>query len=321
VKIIFLSNATYSLPAIHFFNQKKMIEAVVSAGKVNKHNFQVEQGATLLNVPFKRFEKNELPTEFKTWLTEAQPDLVLVFGCGYKIPAELLSIPKFGFYNIHFSLLPAYKGRNPVFWQIKNGENKGGITIHKMAKDFDTGPILVQQELSIFPSESHGLLTSRFSGETIGLISRAIEKLETNAPNMLREQDKNAASDAPEPSVNDLTIDWEKQSAREIENLVNASNPDYGGAVTLFRGQPFRVLEVTPAELGMPPQQFSPGTIVHSDTNYGVFVICSDQKFLRVSIIQISEGIISSTKLSSMGIKAGERFENAAGLQGFVYKP
>lgn len=298
-----------------------MIQAVVSVGKPNKHSFQVEQGAKMLNVPFKRFEKNELPTEFKTWLTEAQPDLVLVFGCGYKIPAGLLSIPKFGFYNIHFSMLPAYKGRNPVFWQIKNGESKGGITIHKMAEDFDTGPILVQQELSIFPSENHGLMTSRFSGETIGLISRAIEKLEANMPNMLREQDKNAASDAPEPSVSDLTIDWEKQSAREIENLVNATNPDYGGAVTLLRAQPFRILEVTPADLGIPPQQFGAGTIVHSDTNYGVFVICSDKKFLRISVVQIPEGIISSSKLASMGIQTGERFETAAGLQGFVYKP
>jgi methionyl-tRNA formyltransferase len=319
MKIILLSGSIYSIQSMHFFGKGNMLQGVVSLGDVDKHNIQVEHNAQLLNLPFKRFLKNELFTGFKNWLIEMQADMALVFGCAYKIPGELLAIPKLGFYNVHFSLLPAYRGKDPVFWQLKNGENTGGITIHKMAEEYDTGPILIQQEIVISPGENYGLYSGRLSMESIGIIAKGVEKLENLSDNKLHDQDEKAASYLTAPSLTDLKINWETQSAREIENLVNAANPDYGGAVTLFRGQPFRILEVNLAEINN-PADFIPGTIVHSDLNYGLFAACKNSQFLRINIVQSPEGIFSGFKLAGLGIAAGERFESAGDLSGISIK-
>lgn len=112
----------------------------------------------------------------------------------------------------------------------------------------------------------------------------------------------------------------ETQSAREIESLVNATNPDYGGAITLFRGQPLRILEVNAVGVNN-PSEFAPGSIVHSDANYGVLVACKNIEFLRINIVQTSEGILSGFKLAGLGIAAGERFESAANLFGISLNP
>jgi methionyl-tRNA formyltransferase len=320
MKIILLTGGMYSIPSMHYLAGQNMLHSVVSLGSPNKNNIPIEVNAQHLNLPFKRFSKNELLTGFKSLLIEAQPDMVLVFGCGYKIPAELFAIPKFGFFNVHFSLLPAYRGKQPVFWQIKNGENVGGVTIHQMTEEFDAGPMLVQQEIPISPVDSLGLYTGRLSLESVALISKGIEKLNNTGNEMLYPQSESRASYFPAPAVDDLKINWETQSAREIENLVNATNPDYGGAITLFRGQPLRILEVNTVGVTN-PSAFAPGSIVHSDVNSGVLVACKNIEFLRINIVQTSEGILSGYKLAGLGIAAGERFESVADLFGISINP
>nr|WP_255496185.1 formyltransferase family protein [Mucilaginibacter sp. FT3.2] len=297
-----------------------MLHSVVSLGKPDKNNIPVEVNAQHLNVPFKRFLRDELLTGFKNWLIESQPEVVLVFGCAYKLPAELLNIPKFGFYNIHFSLLPAYRGKSPVFWQIKNGENAGGITIHQMTEDYDNGPMLVQQEIPIEPNDTFGLYSGRLAMASTQLIAKGIEKLINTGNELLYPQNESKASYFPGPAIDDLKINWETQSAREIENLVNATNPDYGGAVTLFRGQPFRILEVNQVQVNNPTEAIA-GSIVHADINYGIIVACKNMQYLRINIIQSSEGIFSGFKLAALGIAAGERFESAASLFGLTITP
>lgn len=280
----------------------------------------MELNAQQLNIPFKRFVKSELFTTVKQYLTEEQPDVVFVFGCGYKIPSELFRIPKFGFFNIHFSLLPAYRGSSPLFWQIKNGESASGITIHQMTDAFDAGDMLAQQELPILPGESNGLLSARLSLESVNVVAKALEKLTSTGTGLLLPQDEERASCFQRPEAGDLKIDWENQSAAQIENLVNATNPDYGGVITLFRGQPFRILEVNQVNMGN-ATPLAAGTIVHADVNYGVITACKNGHFLRINVAQISEGLFSGFKLAGLGIKAGERFESADGLHSMMIKP
>jgi methionyl-tRNA formyltransferase len=305
---------------MHYLSGQKMLHSVVSLGKPDKNNIPVEVNAQHLNLPFKRFFKNELLTGLKDWLIESQAEVVLVFGCAYKIPAELLNIPKFGFYNIHFSLLPAYRGKSPVFWQLKNGKNVGGVTIHQMTEDYDSGGMLLQQEVPISSNDNFGLYNGRLGLESIQLIAKGIEKLANTGNELLYPQNESMASYFPAPDIEDLKINWEAQSAGEIENLVNAANPDYGGAVTLFRGQPFRILEVSLIQLNNPTESIA-GSIVHADINYGIIVACKNMQFLRINIIQSSEGIFSGFKLAALGIAAGERFESAANLFGLTINP
>jgi methionyl-tRNA formyltransferase len=306
MKIVLLSTHYCSVPTLQFLLNAETVQVVVAPAEVNPFNQQLEQFAIGLNVPFKRFSKAELTTGFKVMLTELRPDLVLTFAFPYKIPTELFDIPKSGFYNVHFSLLPRYRGRTPVFWQLKNGEERGGISVHQVTAEFDEGPLLMQKEVPIAPGTNHGIYSGQLSLESVAVIASAIEKLKNTGNTMLLPQNESSASEAPVPTPLDLSVNWETQSAKEIENLVNATNPDFGGAMTVLRNQLFRLLEVVPADLNNPVEQ-PPGTIVYADPNHGLFVACKNQQYLRINIVQSSEGILSGFKLAALGIQAGER--------------
>jgi len=280
---------------------------------------QLEHASKHMNIPFQRLTKSQLRTDFKTLLLEASPDVVLVFGLGYKVPSELFDIPKKGFYNVHFSLLPAYRGHSPVFWQLKNGETTGGVTIHKINEKFDDGPILAQQAVSISPGDSYGIYSARLGIESTMLVGNAMMQLNMPDDVHLTKQDKEKISYGPAPLLKDLKIHWESQTAKEIECIVNASNPDYGGAITLLRGQPIHILEVSMAQLNNDnPGEIIPGTIVHCDPNYGIFVACKNSQYLRLNIVQSPEGILSGFKLASMGINAGEKFDTVPDTTAFT---
>jgi len=305
---------------MHQLAGQKMLHTVVIAGAPDKHNILVELNARHLGIPFKRFLKDELTAGLKDLLNEIQPMVVFVFGCRYKIPAALFTIPKYGFFNIHFSLLPAYRGPSPLFWQIRNGETTSGITIHQMTDEFDAGPMLAQQETAISPGETCGLFAARLSVQTVGVITQAIKRLINTGTDMLLPQNEESATYFKRPGVDDVRIDWEKHSATEIENIVNASNPDYGGATASFRGQPFRILETNRIILDQ-PNSVPPGTIIHADVNYGIIAACKGGEYIRINVAQISEGIFSGLKLASLGIKAGEQFGDTSKLLGITIDP
>ena len=73
-------------------------------------------------------------------------DLVIVFGFAWKIPQAVLAIPRLGVMNVHVSMLPKYRGPAPLLWAIRNGDTTGGVTVHWMDENFDTGNILAQQD-------------------------------------------------------------------------------------------------------------------------------------------------------------------------------
>ncbi|WP_158996387.1 methionyl-tRNA formyltransferase [Mucilaginibacter sp. L196] len=303
MKIILLANHVYAIPAISFLASKQLLKAVVMPDVVHEHNLQVENAATFNNIPYKRFAKEDLKTSFKEWLTQQEPDLVIAYTFSYKIPADLFSIPVYGFYNVHYSLLPAYMGPFPVFWQIKNGEKKGGISIHHMDENFDTGPVFIQQEIAILPGETQGLYSAKLSVFSVNLIQEFISKIKIEQPLTLTP----TQSYHPRPEPKDFTIYWDKNTASEIENLTNACNTEIGGAITSFRGQMIRVLEVAKATVNGAAASL-PGTIVYSDTANGIYVACKNNEYLKLNVLQTAEGIFSGNKFASIGIQAGESF-------------
>jgi methionyl-tRNA formyltransferase len=73
-------------------------------------------------------------------------DLVIVFGFAWKIPRAVLAVPRLGVLNVHVSMLPKYRGPAPLLWAIRNGDPTGGVTVHWMDEDFDTGNVLAQKD-------------------------------------------------------------------------------------------------------------------------------------------------------------------------------
>nr|WP_245227923.1 formyltransferase family protein [Pedobacter petrophilus] len=295
------------MPALVYFHEKGWLKAVVtSPGSFEKNlvkNFCNSKGIKCLLLDHDASFSDQVNNLLVTTAT----DLVFVFGFSKKIPDVLLQNHKLRFLNIHFSLLPAYRGPAPLFWQIKNGETATGITIHKMDSSFDGGPILYQEQFQLYPEESFGALNSRLSQLAVNVIRKALEKLNKNESQFV-DQDESLSFSYPSVKREDLLIDWENQTAAEIMNLVNACNPIFSGAITFLNGQELAVVEVSPAIIN-DVSNLEPGTIAYADGNYGLFVACKYNTFLRINIVQTSESILSGYKLIALGLKAGVRFQ------------
>ncbi len=111
------------------------------------------------NIPCLKPEK--LDTEITNQLKATSYELVIVVAYGKILPEEILNIPKLGSFNIHYSLLPKYRGASPVESTILNGETKTGVTIQKMAFKMDAGAIVAQTETEIGATETAPELRSR----------------------------------------------------------------------------------------------------------------------------------------------------------------
>ncbi len=86
-------------------------------------------------------------------LTGYTPDIMLVFGFNWRLPGEVLALPRLGVLNVHPSALPKYRGPSPVLWAIRNGDPSMGITVHRMTERIDAGPILAQVDDLPIPDE------------------------------------------------------------------------------------------------------------------------------------------------------------------------
>ena len=249
-----------------------------------------------------------LSTQLRDWIQESKPDVVLVSVLSHKIPASLLTIPRYGFFNIHYGLLPYYRGPDTVFWPIRNQDSVGGFTIHKMDADWDTGAIAYLHPVPIEPEDTHGLFTHKLAQHIPQAALQFLDTLAVKGEALpLLEQDLSQARYWSTPSFGDLCIKWSAQSASEIQSLVRACNPRYGGAITFLRGIPLHVLQASTVELMSAPAR-EPGEIAMASPETGVVVGCLDRAFLRLDAIQVQEGWYTGNKLPALcGIQVGEK--------------
>lgn len=177
-------------------------------------------------------------------LTRAyEPDLVMCVGFGWKIPREVIDIPRLGIVNSHPSLLPRYRGPIPVAWAIRNGDSEFGLTYHLMAEEYDTGPILAQGSAPLGPEDTFAEVIPKLGALSAELLPVVFERLRAGDPGDA--QDESGASYAPFFEDEYVWIDWEKPR-REIHRQVRAwrMTPARGvaGALTEIDGETVRVL-------------------------------------------------------------------------------
>lgn len=306
MKVLVLTGSRAAMPMIHGLHQSGRLAGIVVSANSPEDTHDMAAWAGTCNVPYISVLPGTLESKLGEALARLAPDLVWVYTFSCKIPAALLSLQPH-FYNVHFSLLPAYRGPSPVFWQIRNGEPVTGVTVHRMNERYDAGTIIRQVELPLIPGETAGILSARLDQVAQGILKELLTNESYKEEGSWREQDEENASYYPRPGAAQLSIDWNGSTAQEIENLVNACNPVYQGALTKLRGQAVRIAEVAPADMNV-PEVYPPGTIVYADQPYGVFVLCKDGKVLRINIIHMQEGTVTGFKLAAMGVTAGERF-------------
>ena len=131
-----------------------------------------------LNIPYylpARIRKDPIALQK---IKEIEPDLNVVVAYGQIIPSSIIYLPKYNSLNVHFSLLPKYRGASPVQWALLEGEEKTGITIFELNEKMDEGDILSQEEVNILPDENAVELEDRLAQKGADLLVETITQID-----------------------------------------------------------------------------------------------------------------------------------------------
>jgi len=191
---------------------------------------------------------------FAESLASYDPEVCTVVAYGHILPPDVLAVPTRGFVNVHFSLLPRYRGAAPVQRAVMAGETETGVTTFLLEPTLDTGPILMMAREPIVPHDTAGTLMQRLAVAGGRLLVETLDGL-ANATLRPQSQDARSATPAPKVRPEDGAIDW-SASAAQIVNLVRGLNPA-PGAYTTFRGKRLKVWRAA-----IVPGAAAPGEIV-----------------------------------------------------------
>ena len=335
-RIAVLCNHPLAFPSIEALLKSEVLVGLGTPQIMHETSFRIQMIADEKKIPFVMVDPSNTAKSIGDWLNKCKADVVFVITFPYKIPEKVLKIPKYGFFNWHTGMLPAYKGADPIFWQIFNQEEYGGVTVHQMDANFDTGPIVwMDKEKIPFDSKDPSDLKITQGLEVVnGAIAVKITQEDTYGQHIqklaiaakkstdfmlgkflinpqeiiLRPQDKSRSAYQPKPDFSHLLINWETMPSAQIKSLIRATNPVYGGAITFFRGVPVHLVQVS---IGSAPNapKVKPGSIISSGAKEGIVVLCNDNKLLRLDVLYTEDGFFTGGKLASIfDIKEGEVF-------------
>jgi methionyl-tRNA formyltransferase len=209
--------------------------------------------------------------------TEAELGIVVAYGS--ILSENALAVLPEGWFNLHYSLLPKYRGAAPVQWSLANGDKETGITVFKIDKGMDTGPVLATLPVLVQPDETAGELIHRLSELGSTLLVENLPRLYSGSYRLTEQIGD--VSLAPKPTREDARIDF-KLTATEIENLVKAMNPE-PMAWCLLDELPFRILRARATEL--PGANHAVGSIV---AGKNPLVACGGGSYLELIEVQPS---------------------------------
>ncbi|MGB3373200.1 MAG: methionyl-tRNA formyltransferase [Rhodococcus sp. (in: high G+C Gram-positive bacteria)] len=200
--------------------------------------------------------------QFIEALSELDPDVCPVVAYGALLPRPVLNIPKFGWINLHFSLLPAWRGAAPVQAAVAAGDDVTGASTFLLEEGMDTGPVLGVVTESIKPTDTAGDLLSRLAVSGAALLEATLDAIESGEASAIA-QSEDGVSYAHKVTVDSARIDW-SSSAAAVDRHVRSVTPA-PGAWTTIGDIRLKVAPVTLSDMVLEPGHI----VVRKD---GVFV-------------------------------------------------
>jgi methionyl-tRNA formyltransferase len=208
-----------------------------------------------------------------------QPRIITVVAYGRILPKSVLDLAPYGCLNVHYSLLPQYRGAAPAAWTIINGDERAGVTTMQLVERMDAGPIYLQEATSVAPDETTQSLQAKLTPIGARLLSETIRGLKANSLHGVV-QDESAATLAPMIKKADGLIDW-RQPALAIERRVRGFHP-WPSAYTHRQG---KLLKIHRAQVITAPAASAPGTVVRADS--AAFWIATGSGILSLEEVQL----------------------------------
>jgi methionyl-tRNA formyltransferase len=240
--------------------------------------------------------------EAKQLFASHDADVAVVVAYGKILPDEFLSAPRRGCINVHFSLLPLYRGAAPANWAIVNGETETGVTTMFIEPALDTGPILLQRNTEIGEKETAPELMQRLAEIGATLLGETLSRLDELTPRPQRDRD---ATFAPILKKEDGLIHW-SLSAFEIERRIRGFQP-WPNAYTSFNSKSLILWEAQPS-LSV-TSGIANGELVVAQGDELV-VQCGRRTALRVLEVQpeARKRMAARDFINGMRVKVGDRF-------------
>ena len=315
MKIVFMGTPKAAVPSLERILQDGHNVAAVytqpdrPSGRGNKITFSpVKEFALHRALPLFQPTKVKTPEALEEFRSH-KAEVAVVVAYGRILPQTFLETFPKGAINVHFSLLPKYRGAAPVNWAIVNGEERTGVTTMQMDAGLDTGDILLKRETQIDPRETSIELMDRLSFIGADLISETLAMFDELSG---QPQKHDEATLAPIMKREDGLINWE-MTAGEIANRVRGFQP-FPGSFTTFKGQRlgiWKAAEVQRENLEglIFPVQRRVGEILEAKGD-NLFVQCGNETVLRIDEVQ-PEGkrrVLVRDFVNGVQPKAGEVF-------------
>lgn len=241
--------------------------------------------------------------EFLDSLRALSPEISVVAAYGEILTEDVLELPDRGSVNVHASLLPRLRGAAPVNWAIIRGHDRSGVTIMRMVRELDAGPVLMQREVAIPEGMTAGELFEVLAPLGGEVLVEALDRL-ASGDLQEREQDHRRATYAPKLDRETARLDW-SLTAEELERWVRGLDPWPGGWSELDGGsvQLFSP-EVEEEAHGQPP-----GTVLEADPRAGLLVAAGSGA-VRIGEVKPagSRRMSSAAWIRGRGVSRGDRF-------------
>jgi methionyl-tRNA formyltransferase len=288
MRIVFMGTPESAVPSLRrLLDEGHEVVAVWTqpdkpAGRGNKlHQSPVKEFALQQRLSVHQPARIKTPEAQQLFASHAA-EFAVVVAYGRILPASFLSTPRHGCVNVHFSLLPKFRGAAPVNWAIVNGETETGVTTMKIVEELDAGPILLQRATEIREQEAAPALMTRLADLGAELLSETLKRIESIEPQPQRNED---ATFAPMLKRADGLIDW-TLDAYAIARRVLGFQP-WPNAFTSYRAQRLIIREAAPEWIEQ--IRFRPGQIIEARGDR-MLIACGDATALRVLELQIEGG-------------------------------
>ncbi|MEI6613965.1 MAG: methionyl-tRNA formyltransferase, partial [Chrysiogenales bacterium] len=265
-------------------------QAIIPAVK----KFALENSITLIQPPSLR------EPGLSEVISRIHPDIAIAVAYGQFIPSQLYALPHFKTINVHFSLLPAYRGAAPVQRAIENNETRSGITIFEISAHMDAGDIWAREEVIIQPNDTCGSYQQRLGELAAPLLLKTMEQIFSDKIRK-HPQENSLATLAPLVKKSEGRVDW-NLPARHLVNKLRAFTPWPG----LFFTMGNRQIKIINAGICNQAHQVPTGNILTLDA-LGLKVACGQGSVLEISGIQPEGKKEMSPRQYSLGNHFPER--------------
>lgn len=245
LRIVFMGTPEFAVPSLEILVANGFqVVAVVTApdkpqGRGQKITFSpVKECALRHHIPVLQ-PTNLKDPGFISELQAMQANLQIVVAFRM-LPEIVWSMPQYGTFNLHASLLPQYRGAAPINWAIINGETETGVTTFFLKHEIDTGSIILQEREPIHPEDNAGTLYERLMHKGAALVLATVQRIQSGNLQSQPQSEPAVLRHAPKIFKDTCRIDW-NQPAHQVVNFIRGLAP-YPGAWTELNGKSFKIL-------------------------------------------------------------------------------